>query len=319
MENEERTPCVEGKGLVEDLDQLRVDGTRPQGGPVWDPGNNSSSADTTPSSEEASLPRQIPGRKAVPDLMEEKMSQSYHEIFETQVCKGGAVGGVQEDEGRVGGRQLKESGLASAAAANSGGNEGLDVLSPLSDKVESSHSGSTETGQPIIPKGDVYLRDGRLVCEEESGNATQYLTSKLVADSLMWQQTFRNDSPSPEEVPPKPTESTPPSTSLTADPLMIEDIERQARRLATDVDNVTENLACILQSISALTVETVETYRDGVCKTCDAVDDNIKGMYQLMAKWEELNKSMGPAYKLSTELKEIKRLLDVYEATLPTS
>merc|ERR1719341_452236 len=241
------------------------------------------------------------------------MSQSYHEIFETQVCKGG--GG--EQEGRVGG--LQESGAA--AAAKSGGNEGLDVLSPLSDKVESSHSGSTETGQPIIPKGDVYLRDGRLVCEEDAGNTTQYLTSKLVADSLMWQQTFRNDSPSPEEVPPKQTESNPPDpvTSLTADPLMSEDIERQARRLATDVDNVTENLACILQSISALTVETVETYRDGVCKTCDAVDDNIKGMYQLMAKWEELNKSMGPAYKLSTELKEIKRLLDVYEATLPTA
>ncbi len=38
-------------------------------------------------------------------------------------------------------------------------------------------------------------------------------------------------------------------------------------------------------------------YRDGVCKTCDAVDDNIKGMYQLMAKWEELNKAMAPAYK----------------------
>jgi hypothetical protein len=34
-----------------------------------------------------------------------------------------------------------------------------------------------------------------------------------------------------------------------------------------------------------------------VCKTCDAVDDNIKGMYQLMAKWEELNKAMAPAYK----------------------
>ena len=40
-------------------------------------------------------------------------------------------------------------------------------------------------------KGDVYLRDGRLVCEEDAGNTTQYLTSKLVADSLMWQQTFR--------------------------------------------------------------------------------------------------------------------------------
>merc|ERR1719410_2751072 len=30
---------------------------------------------------------------------------------------------------------------------------------------------------------------------------SQVLTSKLVADSLMWQQTFRNDSPSPEEEP----------------------------------------------------------------------------------------------------------------------
>ena len=33
--------------------------------------------------------------------------------------------------------------------------------------------------------------------------------------------------------------------------------------------------------ISALTVDTVETYRDGVCKTCDAVDGNIKSMYQV--------------------------------------
>jgi hypothetical protein len=45
------------------------------------------------------------------------------------------------------------------------------------------------------------------------------------------------------------------------DPALVEDIERQARRLATDLDSVVENLSCILQSISALTVDTVETYR----------------------------------------------------------
>ena len=44
---------------------------------------------------------------------------------------------------------------------------------------------------------------------------------------------------------------------------------------------MTENLAGILQSISALTVDTLETYRDGVCKTCDEVDSNIKSMYQV--------------------------------------
>ena len=54
--------------------------------------------------------------------------------------------------------------------------------------------------------------------------------------------------------------------------------------------------------------------RDGVCKTCDEVDGNIKSMYQLMAKVEELNKGMGPAYRMGEQLKEIKRLLDIYEA-----
>merc|ERR1711915_1164392 len=99
----------------------------------------------------------------------------------------------------------------------------------------------------------------------------------------MWQQTFRNDSPSPED---RIDQQQPAAVSkavvksMTADPILLEDIERQARRLASDVDNVIENLSCILQSISALTVENVQTYRDGVCKTCDAVDDNIKGMYQ---------------------------------------
>ena len=54
--------------------------------------------------------------------------------------------------------------------------------------------------------------------------------------------------------------------------------------------------------------------RDGVFKTCDEVDGNIKSMYQLMAKVEELNKGMGPAYRMGEQLKEIKRLLDIYEA-----
>jgi hypothetical protein len=33
-----------------------------------------------------------------------------------------------------------------------------------------------------------------------------------------------------------------------------------------------------------------------------------------MAKVEELNKSMGPAYKMADQVKDVKRLLDLYEA-----
>lgn len=53
---------------------------------------------------------------------------------------------------------------------------------------------------------------------------------------------------------------------------------------------------------SALTVGCLETYRDAVCKTCDAVDYNIKSMYQLMAKCEELSKSMSVLYKMSEKV-----------------
>jgi len=37
-------------------------------------------------------------------------------------------------------------------------------------------------------------------------------------------------------------------------------------------------------------------------------------MYQLMAKVEELNKSMAPAYKLAEQVKEVKRLLIMLES-----
>lgn len=58
----------------------------------------------------------------------------------------------------------------------------------------------------------------------------------------------------------------------------------------------------------------MDTYKEGVCKTCDEVDANIKAMYQLMAKVEELNKAMQPAYKMGEQLKDIKRLLEMYES-----
>jgi len=185
---------------------------------------------------------------------------------------------------------------------------------------------------PVLP--EVYYSDGRLVCGEDS-SATQYLTSKLVADSLMWQQTFRNDSPSPggDDDPNTTSPSaTTPTLSLNdsmaslaiAKPADIDigvlgDIEREARRLATEVDSLVESLACILQGVSALTVDTVQTYRDGVCKTCDDVDNNIKAMYQLMAKWEELNKNMSPVHKTAAQVKEIKRLLEMFELAVGTS
>lgn len=222
---------------------------------------------------------------------ESDMSQSYHEIFDTQPYSGQAHQTEQE----------RREGPKCVEVYYSEGEGRLVSVSP--------------------PPGD------------DQPPMSQYLTSKLVADSLMWQQTFRNDSPSPEEPRPgtslqRPTSLPGPASepasavatkakiSAVLDPGVINHIEKEARRLATDVDALVENLSCVLQSLSALTVEHVQTYRDGVCKTCDSVDSNIRAMYQLMAKWEELNKNMAPAYRISGQIKDIKRLLDLFEAAL---
>nr|SVE74505.1 EOG090X0FS7 [Daphnia barbata] len=90
-------------------------------------------------------------------------------------------------------------------------------------------------------------------------------------------------------------------------------LEREARCIAASVDGLTEHLAVSLHTISAVSAQSLTVYKDSVCKTCDAMDSNIKSMYQLMAKCEELSKAMNPIYKLADQVKEIKKLLDIME------
>uniref|UniRef100_T1JJ96 BLOC-1-related complex subunit 6 C-terminal helix domain-containing protein n=1 Tax=Strigamia maritima TaxID=126957 RepID=T1JJ96_STRMM len=97
------------------------------------------------------------------------------------------------------------------------------------------------------------------------------------------------------------------------DPSVISNLEIQARSIAINLDNMLENLTGTLHSMSSITVDCTDAYRDCVCKTCDATDISIKSMYQLMAKCEELGNTMRPMYRLADQIKEIKRLLDLFE------
>lgn len=211
--------------------------------------------------------------KAATSNDEDEMSNSYHEIFDTQMPPETARESLRDDD----------------------------------DLNDEEHP---------LNKAEPFLVD------ESTSATTEYLTSKLVRDSLKWQRennpSDRNPSPNANQSPIRRGKLSNPDEIVadSLDPTVIADLENSARHLATSVDNMVESLSGVLHSISALTVDTVETYRDGVCKTCDEVDANIKLMYQLMAKVEELNKSMAPAYQVSEQLKEIKKLLDMYEAVL---
>lgn len=97
------------------------------------------------------------------------------------------------------------------------------------------------------------------------------------------------------------------------DSALINDLEIEAHRMATSVDSLIENLCGILHSISSITADNVDVYKNAVSKMSDAMDGNIKSMYTMMAKAEEVTHSMKVVEKLSIRIKEIKRLVDLFE------
>ncbi|CAH1107549.1 unnamed protein product [Psylliodes chrysocephalus] len=97
------------------------------------------------------------------------------------------------------------------------------------------------------------------------------------------------------------------------DSALINDLEVEAHRMATSVDSLIENLCGILHSISSITADNVDVYKNAVSKMSDAMDSNIKSMYTMMAKAEEVTQSMKVVEGLSVRIKEIKRLVDLFE------
>ena len=97
---------------------------------------------------------------------------------------------------------------------------------------------------------------------------------------------------------------------------LLNQLEAEANKVAASVDGLTENLTGILRSISALTLECLETYRNCICKTCDTIDHNIKLMYQLMAKCEELGKVAESLNPLAQNIKDVKNVLDLFDTAV---
>lgn len=94
---------------------------------------------------------------------------------------------------------------------------------------------------------------------------------------------------------------------------VLNDLEYEAQRIAQSVDNLIENLSSILHSNSSLTAENMDVYKDAVGKTCDAMDNNIKSMYTILAKGEEVSQAMIPVQAQAARIAEIKRLLQIFE------
>ncbi|KAM3188331.1 hypothetical protein ACTXT7_000452 [Hymenolepis weldensis] len=78
----------------------------------------------------------------------------------------------------------------------------------------------------------------------------------------------------------------------------LSEIEACAKKLDAEITLLMTNLQSGLQRISSLTVDCVQLYDSLVSQTCDEMDANIKSMYAMMAKCEELVKAMSTVPQL---------------------
>ncbi|XP_067907586.1 BLOC-1 related complex subunit 6 [Heterodontus francisci] len=97
------------------------------------------------------------------------------------------------------------------------------------------------------------------------------------------------------------------------DPGVLLDLERDAKEVAQKVDQMMKSLNATIQNMTALSVGYIQTYRDSVDSLGESVDMSIKGMYTLMARCEELDRSMQPILVLSKQIREVKRTLEMFE------
>lgn len=97
------------------------------------------------------------------------------------------------------------------------------------------------------------------------------------------------------------------------DPTAVADLEKQCKRVADSLDLMFGHLAGTLHNMSAITVGHTQTYRDAVEKAGITVDQCVRSMYALMAKCEELQKSMQSTQDLANQIKSIKKQLDELE------
>ena len=98
------------------------------------------------------------------------------------------------------------------------------------------------------------------------------------------------------------------------DATVINDLEEQAKLAAGSLAWMTKHLTCKLSEMSKVTVQTSHVYAEAVQRASCFADGNIRLMYTLMAKCEELNQKMKPVYEIQSQVEDIKQKLDMLEA-----
>lgn len=100
------------------------------------------------------------------------------------------------------------------------------------------------------------------------------------------------------------------------DVMLLEDLETEAELIAKSLSIMMKNINDFVQHVTKLTSASAQSCQEYLCTACDSVDMNIKKMYQIMAKCEELSIQMQPIKQLQTDIEKVNKLLDLLDKEL---
>ena len=177
---------------------------------------------------------------------------------------------------------------------------GLSVERGEGDK----HVSSLTSDDPSPEESNTVLRppDARLERQRLSSGAVMDTYEEITKSEIAALDDWENVQKSClSEIPP-------------VDPEILHDLELRANGIGRNLDHMLATLANSLKAMSQVSTECLGAYGSCVDHVSETVDGNIKSMYTLIARCEELNASLKPLQNLAEQVKEIKRTLDIFEA-----
>lgn len=98
------------------------------------------------------------------------------------------------------------------------------------------------------------------------------------------------------------------------DPSVIAEVEEQARHASRSIEKLMAYLSKELKNGTTATSSIVNVYDGTIDHIHEEVEKNIKAMYGLIAKCEELDRKMKPINELAMQVENIGSMLDTLES-----
>lgn len=192
-----------------------------------------------------------------------------------------------------------------------------DLANLIKQEPSSSRSSSNQPSPPMTPDRRMMRQDlkkldsllGTLSIEEDgmisyvASDLEDQLRNSANNQTTGSRQDFLNELARPKDF-------------YQPDVMLLEDLETEAELIAKSLSIMMKNINDFVTQVTKLTSASAQSCREYLCTACDSVDANIKKMYQIMAKCEELSIQMQPIKQLQDDIEKVNKLLDLLDKEL---